>query len=732
MPAHASAHAVEDAGETNQSSIDAANSIQTEYARRAQARQRYAARKRARATRERRAAGSRRTHSRGGIRGWVAEFATTYQRQLLVVGAVLVVFLLIGLLDMGVNWGKIYTGVHVGSIDVSGMTVEEAAAAIDGEYGARIAATEVQIYADETTMEKANRGETIESLEESETVSAEEAAKKRKVWNVTASELQARLYPDQLAEQALQVGRENGGLFGRISAQTFGWNIEPAIEMSDSAIETLGTSIDRSIGNAHVDYGIDLSEGTAVVTPGRAGREINRSTLRSEICTRLLGNAEGGFVATVEDADVRISEETARGVAERINAGIAHGATFTFEGTTWEASSHDLAALIDTEVRKDGESWTLDAQYNKTFAKSALLTNLNSTYSKQNVKVQFAKTDDTIMVQSDTTGEMPEVGKAVDALEAQTLSSTPSSTPVIQITGTQIPSSMSIEAAIDYGIITEISTYETEYTGGATNRNTNIHLAADLINNSIAKANGGTWSFNQVAGECNEEKGFKGAGVIVGNEVVDDVGGGICQVATTVFNAVYEAGLPIDDRSNHSLYIASYPAGRDAAISWPEPDLAWTNDTPSDILLQTSYTDTTITVTLLGVDPGYTVESTEGDFKDGEKHSVRTELDATLERGETQMKQAGIDGSSIEVFRTVKDANGNIVRKDSFTSVYDAQDEIILVGPDTEIDLSAYADDGEEDGSSSESSGESDESDAGNDLETNEYDNYVGDYTDEE
>jgi vancomycin resistance protein YoaR len=255
---------------------------------------------------------------------------------------------------------------------------------------------------------------------------------------------------------------------------------------------------------------------------------------------------------------------------------------------------------------------------------------------------------------------------------------------------------MTIESAMDYGIITKISSYETEYTEGTENRNTNIHLAADLINNSIVKADGGVWSFNDTTGECNEEKGFKGAGAIVNGEIVDDVGGGICQVATTVFNAVFESGLPVDSRTNHSLYIASYPAGRDAAVDYPDLDLIWHNDTNCDVLLQTSWTDTTVTVDLLGVDPGYTVESQEGEFKEGAKHGVRTEVDNKLEKGETEVKQSGVDGSSITVTRTVKDSAGNVVRTDRFDSVYDAQDEVILVGPDTDIDVSSLSQDSEE------------------------------------
>jgi hypothetical protein len=142
--------------------------------------------------------------------------------------------------------------------------------------------------------------------------------------------------------------------------------------------------------------------------------------------------------------------------------------------------------------------------------------------------------------------------------------------------------------------------------------------------------------------------------------------------------------------------MASYPSGRDAAVDYPDLDLIWHNDTNCDILLQTSWTDSTVTVDLLGVDPGYTVESKEGDFKDGAKHGVRTEVDSKLEKGETEVKQSGVDGSSITVTRTVKDSAGNVVRTDRFDSVYDAQDEIILIGPGTDIDVSSLSQDSDD------------------------------------
>ena len=85
--------------------------------------------------------------------------------------------------------------------------------------------------------------------------------------------------------------------------------------------------------------------------------------------------------------------------------------------------------------------------------------------------------------------------------------------------------------------------------------------------------------FNGTTGERTAEKGFEEAPVIINGELQTGLGGGICQVSTTVFNAVYEAGLQIDERTNHSFYISHYPLGRDATVNYPDLDLKFTNDT---------------------------------------------------------------------------------------------------------------------------------------------------------
>ncbi|MCL2826233.1 MAG: VanW family protein, partial [Eggerthellaceae bacterium] len=167
---------------------------------------------------------------------------------------------------------------------------------------------------------------------------------------------------------------------------------------------------------------------------------------------------------------------------------------------------------------------------------------------------------------------------------------------------------------------------------------------------------------------------------------VDEIGGGICQVATTVFNAVYNAGYPVLERHNHSLFIASYPPGQDAAVNWPDLNLRWENDSDSDVLLAMSYTDSTVTATIYGVNPGYQVGTDISDWYNVVRYKTQTVTDDTLAEGASSIKTHGADGATISVVRTVKDKYGALLFQDNFVSVYDSQDEVKQVGPNTPED----------------------------------------------
>ena len=125
----------------------------------------------------------------------------------------------------------------------------------------------------------------------------------------------------------------------------------------------------------------------------------------------------------------------------------------------------------------------------------------------------------------------------------------------------------------------------------------NIHRIADLLRGHVIEP-GATFSVNQVVGRRTADKGFVSAPVIENGQMAADIGGGVSQFATTLFNAAWFAGLGFGEYQSHSLYISRYPYGREATMGYPNPDLEIKNTSPYGILMWPSYTGTTITVTL--------------------------------------------------------------------------------------------------------------------------------------
>jgi len=126
-------------------------------------------------------------------------------------------------------------------------------------------------------------------------------------------------------------------------------------------------------------------------------------------------------------------------------------------------------------------------------------------------------------------------------------------------------------------------------------RVTNIHRIADIVRGYLIEP-GGRFSINDYVGRRTREKGFVSAGVIESGHFTEDVGGGISQFATTLFNAAFFAGMDFESYQSHSIYISRYPYGREATMSYPAPDLAIRNNSPYGMLLWTSYTGNSITV----------------------------------------------------------------------------------------------------------------------------------------
>ncbi len=144
-----------------------------------------------------------------------------------------------------------------------------------------------------------------------------------------------------------------------------------------------------------------------------------------------------------------------------------------------------------------------------------------------------------------------------------------------------------------------LATYETHTTNQAV-RNKNVFLAAEAINGRIIMP-GEIFSYNETVGKRTKEKGYGEAGAYLNGEVVNEIGGGVCQVSTTTYNAVFRAGLRSIERTSHTFAPSYVTPGLDATVSWGGPDYKFINDTPYPIGIKAHYESRKVTVSIFGV-----------------------------------------------------------------------------------------------------------------------------------
>ena len=199
------------------------------------------------------------------------------------------------------------------------------------------------------------------------------------------------------------------------------------------------------------------------------------------------------------------------------------------------------------------------------------------------------------------------------------------------------------------GITGTVATYETFY-GGDPNRIHNVQLVAHLVDGKLI-APGATFSFNGATGERSAEKGFLEAPVIINGELQTGLGGGVCQVSTTVFNAAYEAGLPITERTNHALYISHYPLGRDATVNYPDVDLKFVErHAATGCCCGRSSAPSSLTVALYGTPPHRRVESDSRAARaSSRRRPCKKTVDATLAPGAVVVDDYGVPAQSTSV-----------------------------------------------------------------------------------
>mgnify|MGYP005773959891 CR=1 FL=1 len=225
-----------------------------------------------------------------------------------------------------------------------------------------------------------------------------------------------------------------------------------------------------------------------------------------------------------------------------------------------------------------------------------------------------------------------------------------------------------------------LGTYSTKYDASDKDRTTNLKLAVQKINDKVVLP-GETFSYNKTLGERTIAAGYKNAKVYESGQVVDGIGGGICQISSTLYNSVLFADLEIVERRNHQFVTSYTPAGRDATVVYGQTDFKFKNNRDYAVKIQASISNGIATVSIYGIktDNDYTIS-----FKHKQVSSIPYTVkyvdDNTLPVGTEKVKQKGANGKIVETY-IVKSLNGKVVSTELLSKdTYSAMQRIILRG----------------------------------------------------
>lgn len=230
----------------------------------------------------------------------------------------------------------------------------------------------------------------------------------------------------------------------------------------------------------------------------------------------------------------------------------------------------------------------------------------------------------------------------------------------------------------------KLSTFSSQFstdTENNMNRRDNIKIAVSKINGTLL-APGETFSFNEVVGDRTEEAGYKDAISYIGGKLVLSSGGGVCQVSTTLYNAVLPLGFEVEQRKNHTFAVAYVPLGMDAAVFYGLVDLMFKNITNWPVKIQGKVTENNkIYFSIIGTNEDKN-ETFEYYSKTLKTTDYKTEFidDPNLYEGVTEVKQKGSKGYVVDTYKVVK-KNGEVISDNKmYTSVYSPLDEEVVRG----------------------------------------------------
>jgi vancomycin resistance protein YoaR len=531
-------------------------------------------------------------------------------------------------------------GVTVASVDVGGLSAAEAQAKIETRLEPRLARP-VRVSVGEGSFD----------------------VRPDQIWSLDAAATEQRAY---------QAGRESvqARLGALLAPFAFGKDVEPVLDLRPAERRKLQTILDGATDRP-VNATLEMDGTQVVVEPGRAGTAVDVDALLDSIRSVALLGA-GAVSADIKTVQPSITTDEARAIALQAETVVAAPVGVRFRSKRVGAlGPADLAALI----RFERDAGTYRVALDDEGLRTALLP-LVKARTRDPVDASFKVVGKRVRVVRARPGTTLDTERAQAAVLSAALEP---GVRIAPIALTKLPADFTTKEAKALGIRRQISTFTTDMGESSANRIWNVHLLGDYLDETIVKA-GQTFSYNKEVGPRTVERGFREGQMIFGGVLIPSIGGGVCQTATTVFNAAFEAGLPIRQRTNHSFYISHYPLGRDATVSWGGPDLVFKNDLEHAVLIKVSYTDYTFTVSFYGTRQGRKVVSTTSSPTNYTQPKLQYAVDPSAPPNSLTTTSAGGPGFDVNVHRKVFQ-DGKLLRADDFFTRYVPQNPTAIYGP---------------------------------------------------
>jgi vancomycin resistance protein YoaR len=494
-----------------------------------------------------------------------------------------------------------------------------------------------------------------------------------KRWRVKPNAVVADVDWAAAVEAARQQGEGFGPIRGlkRLGVRVFGGEVAPRAHVYQPAIDSYVTRFGKAVDRPRAEPYLRLRGLEAEVVPGRAGALLDRSAAERVLVRALTGLSREPVALPLRADRPHLSTSDLAGAKVKAETALSGPVDLSFgDRGTWHLTRAKIAKLLALPRNGSTELKLAGPLAPHFFA------NLQKTVGHRPRNAGFRIGEGNVVrVVPARPGRTVETESTTRNLLAAMLSTGNRKAELSVITAAPERSTREAKAM---GITGLVGAYETIY-GGIPNRIHNVQLVAHLIDDHFI-APGAEFSFNGTTGERTPDKGFLEAPVIINGELKTGLGGGICQVSTTTFNAAYDAGLSITDRTNHALYISHYPLGRDATVNYPDTDLKFENDTGHWLWLRTFVGSSSLTVALYGTPQHRRVESEASPLVVTGDPPVKRVPDPNLLVGQTTLEEYGSPSRSTSVRRKVYTPDGKLLYDHTWYSAYRAEPRVVRYG----------------------------------------------------